>query len=296
MRITNKTGLPEPLVAALRNDDYTRGAADISATGLIAPARKVALEEMYADRLEEDAADKAAILIGKAVHQFIAAKATGDLSDKKRLMMAVNGWVISGQTDHVDDEMFTVDGGRIIDYKSTKVSEWRFGLREERAQQLNIYAEILRANGYTVTGLAAVLIFKDWSHPEAARKNSDDYPPHDIVEVEVPLWPQAQAQAYILGRVKAHQAARVELPPCSDEERWLRGEAWAVRKLGNKAATKNHPVEADAIAHAAQLNDGKPSVGYVVEHRPGVYNRCEWYCTVGAMGLCSQWNAERGDK
>lgn len=37
MNITNELGLPEPLVDAVRNDGYTKGNADFSVTGLIAP-------------------------------------------------------------------------------------------------------------------------------------------------------------------------------------------------------------------------------------------------------------------
>jgi hypothetical protein len=305
MKLTNHTNLPLPLYVALRDDDYTRGAANISATGLLQPPRKAALEELHADALEEDAADKAAILIGKAVHAYIAAKATGELSDKRRLMMAVNGWVVSGQTDHVDDEMFTVAGGRILDYKSTSVNEWKYGLKEERAQQLNIYAEILRSNGFNnVTGLTAVLIFKDWSATQARYNRgtsltaemlraikgapTTDYPPHSIMEVDVPLWPREQAQSFILERVKLHQAARLELPLCTDDERWKR-DTWAVRKLGNKSATRLHDTEAEAQAHAAELLAKDSRVPYDVEYRPGSPTRCLHYCTVGAMGLCSQY-------
>ena len=293
MRLTNKANLPIPLYAALRDDDYTRGEANISATGLIAPARKVALEEMHAAALEEDAADKAAILIGKAVHAYIAAKATGELSDKRRLMMAVNGWVVSGQTDHADDEMFTISGGRILDYKTTNINEWKYGLKEERAQQLNIYAEILRANGFNPTGLTAVLIFKDWSATQA--QYGGNYPPNSIMEVDVPLWPREQAQAYILERVMVHQAARVELPECSDDERWLRDTKWAVRKGGNKSATKLHDTEADAITHVAELMAKDARVPYTVEYRPGTPTRCLYFCTPGRMGLCDQFNQWRVD-
>lgn len=327
MRLTNKTNLPIPLYEALRNDDYTRGEANISATGLIAPARKVALEELHAAELEEDAADKAAILIGKAVHAYIAAKATGDLSDKRRLMMAVNGWVVSGQTDHTDDEMFTISGGRILDYKTTSVNEWKYGLHEERAQQLNIYAEILRANGFNPTGLTAVMIFKDFSATQA--QYGGDYPPHSIVEMDVPLWPREQAQAYIMERVLAHQAAqgwicsaivvgggplnRAEVcglprdanvhyeaepchafqpfpfPECSDEERWLRDTKWAVMKGGAARATKLHDDKEAATLHATELQAKEPRVPYSVEFRPGTPTRCVHYCQVGAQGLCSQY-------
>ena len=278
--ITNHTGLPLPLVAALRDDGYSRGeGVNISATGLISPPRKQYLENLYAEQLEEDAADMAAILIGKAVHAYIAAKATGELSDKKRLTMAVNGWVVSGQTDHVD-EGWVVDGGKIVDYKTTSVNEWKFGLKEEREQQLNIYAELLRSNGYAVAGLAATLIFKDWSATRASYEK--DYPPNSIVEVEVPLWDEEKDQAYILERVLLHQQAQEYDVQCTDEERWLRLK-YAVVKGENKRATKVFEGQEEAEEFAA----ANPT--YRVEVRGGEPLRCLHYCVVGKMGLCQQY-------
>ena len=287
MKITNETNLPAPLVAALRDDGYSRGQADISATGLISPARKVALEEKHADLLTEDAADLAAILIGKAVHEKIAAKATGELSDKKRLMMQVNGWTVSGQTDHVDigGEVVTIRDGIITDYKTTSVNEWKYGLKEERASQLNIYAELLRSHGYTVTGLSATLIFKDWAATRHAFEK--DYPPHSIVEVDVPLWTQEQAQHYILERVLAHQAARRDPGVlCSEEERWVRTK-YAVVKGQNKRATRLFETQDEAEEFA--LTDPQ----YRVEIRGGEPVRCLYFCSVGRLGLCQQWNGEQ---
>lgn len=291
-RIVNRTGLPAPLVMALR-DDYSRGEANISATGLLSPPRKAALEELHAAELEEDAADKAAILIGKAVHAAIAAHATNDLSDQRRLMMAVNGWVVSGQTDNVDDDVFTVHGGRIIDYKTVAVNVYQPGkIRDDRMEeyegQLNTYAELLRTHGMVITGLAIVMIFKDWSAPQAHFGNNG-YPEKSISEVEVGLWSRERTQAFLIERVALHQAARVELPECTPKERWMRDEVWSVRKRGNERATKNHESEAAAMAHAAELNKTS-NVPYTVEFKPGTPVRCRWYCTPGNLGLCSQHN------
>src|SRR3954463_10849323 len=37
MKLTNRLGLPEPIVAAVANDGYSRGDADISVTSLLKP-------------------------------------------------------------------------------------------------------------------------------------------------------------------------------------------------------------------------------------------------------------------
>jgi hypothetical protein len=156
---------------------------------------------------------------------------------------------------------------------------------------------------------------RDWSATQA--QYGGDYPPHSIMEVDVPLWPREQAQAYILERVKLHQAARRglecdelysrhehygmldrpdgpcldTLPLCSDDERWLRDSKFAVHKGGQKRAVKLHDTEAEAEAHAAELRAKDARVPYTVEARPGTPTRCLYFCTPGRMGLCEQYNA-----
>ena len=283
MSTTNVTGLPLPLFAAISNDSYSRGEADISMSSLLAPARMVALQEKHSAVLTEDAADMAAVLIGKAVHEKIAAYGMGEFDDLRRLFMVVNGWTVSGQTDHCH---LNPDGSyTVVDFKTVSVSEWKYGLREERAQQINGYAELLRANGYTVTALSAILIFKDWSATRAGYEK--DYPPHSIVAVDVPLWPQEQAQQYILERVLAHQHARRDSGVlCSEEERWVRTK-YAVVKGQNRRATRLFETQDEAEEFA--LSDPL----YRVEIRGGEPVRCLHFCSVGRLGLCQQWNGEQ---
>jgi hypothetical protein len=282
--VTNLTGLPEPLYRALA-DKYTRGDSDISATGLLEPPRKAALELQYADQLSEDVADLGAVLIGNAVHAYV--KGEGELDDNLRLTMDVLGWTVSGQTDHVyiedagSEELIHLDGHTIVDWKSTKVSEWKHGLRVSREQQINIYAALLRANGYHVTAGKAVLIFRDWSDP--AQVYDKLYPPHSITSVDVPIWEPEEAMAFIEQRVSYHQQARVELPECTPYET-MGEDRWAVMKEGATRATRILDNQEDAIA----LADEKGS-GYYVEQRFGEPLRCRYWCAVGKLGLCSQY-------
>lgn len=294
-RVTNVTNLPVPLYRALVEDDYDDGGADITATGLLQPPHLAALEHRHAALLSEDAADMARLLIGKAVHAYIARAATGEFDDKRRLFMKVNGWLTSGQTDHVfvnnDGSHEMVDWSpaahTITDYKTVSVWEYMRGLRVEREQQLNIYAELLRQNGYPISSLSACLIFVDWS-PRRARYEKD-YPPSSIVDVEIPLWEQDEAQRFIYERIAAHQYARAnpDAVECSDEERWASPAKWAVVKNGNSRATKLFDTEAEAEQLAAQLGNAR------IESREREYARCQDYCKVGALGLCAQWEGER---
>jgi hypothetical protein len=74
-----------------------------------------------------------------------------------------------------------------------------------------------------------------------------------------------------------------EPPECTDEERWMRPDSWAVMKVGNKRATKVHDSRHEAEKHLANL-DGN----FVIDHRRGEPIRCTGdYCNVSAW--CRQY-------
>lgn len=283
--LTNNTALPQPIFDALANDDYDAGASDITATGLLNPPRKALLERLYPESRDEDVADMGRVLLGKALHAALARHGPNHLSDRDRLYMEVLGWTVGGQTDLVD-----FDNGEISDYKTLKVSEWkkyagRGLLREERAQQLNTYAQLLRANGYAVHKLTAVCFFVDFSAPRAAHESP--YPEHEIVAIDVPLWPDAEAQAFISERVAAHQAATRDTL-CTDDERWITS-TWAVKKRGASRAMNGASAFGSADEAQAFIDAQPPGV-YDIEARVGPPNRCLYYCGPGRVGVCDQFN------
>jgi len=291
MNITNNYNLPAPLVAAIRNDGYGRGArrADISATRLIAPPQMVELERQHADEITEDVTDRLWSLFGQAVHTVLErAGAEFDSLTEERLYMDVDGWTVSGQLDE-----YTLDeSATLTDWKV--VSTWSiiFGDKPEWASQLNTLAALLRANGHAPRALQIVALLRDWVASRAMRE--PDYPQRQIAVVPIPLWSPEQAHNYITERVKLHKAARSgDMTPCTDEERWMRGEKWAVMKRGRKSAVKLFDAPTFANKAVEQLEErdriaGK-SASYYVEHRPGTYMRCERYCR--AAPWCKQWAA-----
>lgn len=285
--LTNNTGLPRPIFDALAADDYDAGISDITATGLLNPPRKAYLERLYPESRDEDVADMGRLMLGKALHAALARHGPNHLSDRERLYMAVLGWTVGGQTDLVDFE-----NDEILDYKSILLAEWRRGLREERAQQLNIYAQLLRANGYTVNKLTAVCFVVDFSKVRAVYEQP--YPEREIVAIDVPLWSDAEAQDFIRERVAAHQGVSCDTL-CTDDERWITS-TWAVKK--DAAATRamngasRFESEDEARAFVAASKPGE----YDIEQRVGPPNRCLHYCGPGRIGVCeqfNQWNSER---
>lgn len=272
MKLTNNLNLPQPIVDAVAKDEYDRGNAHISVTGLLRPPRVAALEEAHADELSEDASDRIWSLVGQVIHGVLErADKTG--VTERRFSIEVEGWTVSGQADRFLR-------GLIQDYKF--VTAWKFkdaGVPLEFEQQLNCYAEIHRQNGHDIKKLEIVGILRDWSKLEARRDPL--YPQQQVVVRQVPLWSQAKAQAFIRERVILHQQARVRLPECSSEDRWARPDIYAVMKPGRKTAVRLYPTREAAQAHVAS----DPCL-YIV-CRPGENVRCANYCAVSKF--CSQY-------
>lgn len=302
--ITNRLGLPEPLVEAIRNDSYERGDADYTVTQLLKPPRVVALERRHSEELTEDASDRIWSLFGSAVHAVLERAAGVNSLVEKRFAIAVplagQEFTVSGQFDHM-----ALDGdGLLQDYKTMSVWEYVRGVRAEREQQLNLLALILGVNGVEIRGLEAVCIFRDWSPSERLRSGRD-YPQQQVVRVPLKLWTQAEQRAFLDERILLHEAAQVELPECSTEERWARPDTYAIMKDGRKSAVRVLPSLEEAVSYAVSKGFALPAFspdkglenglewgkGHRIEFRPGDAPRCRFYCAVSEF--CDQWKAER---
>ena len=292
MKITNRFGLPDTLLNAVKDDEYDKGDSVLSVTQLISSPRIVLLQNLNADHMTADVVDRVPALLGTAVHKIIE-KGSKDLANhivEERLFATINGWKISGAVD------LQIDNGdgtwEINDYKVTSV----YSVMDDKVewiQQLNCYAWLAGwIHGRKVTKLKIIAILRDWQRRQAELK--PDYPASQVVAVDIPLWSEADQEKFIFERVRLHQEAiksvdkGESLPYCTNEERWLRGETWAVMKEGRKSAIKLYEIQADAYGHAEGLGSG-----HYVEHRPGSPIRCAGnYCMVSAW--CRQYQEELG--
>ena len=66
MKVTNKFGVPAPLVTLATREYYSKGAAQYSVTELLASPRIRRLREQYNDQIEEDVSDMLWSLLGSA--------------------------------------------------------------------------------------------------------------------------------------------------------------------------------------------------------------------------------------
>lgn len=271
--LTNKLRLPDPIVAAISNDSYTKGGADFSVTELLNPPQVVRLRNQHASEIVEDASDRIWALLGQAVHAVIerAGSNSADTISEITLVTDFEGTTLKGTFDSL-----TISSGEMNDFKVTTV--WKVlnnSVPWEWLWQTNIYRWMLwREKGIEVGSIAIIAILRDWSKREASRRQ--DYPQAQAVRLEVPIIPFDEVEAFVRDRIALHADITVG---CSDEDIWAKPSKWALMKPGRKTALK--------LYDSAEEAEAAKTTGLYVEYRPGSATRCESYCPVSTF--CSQW-------
>ena len=313
MRITNKKGYPAALVKAVKYDSYSRGGANRSVTGLLAPPQQAALRELYADQIVEDVSDLTFALYGQLVHLLLerAGEQSRNQINETRFFAEVNGWTISGQTDSLTQtenkkSLIITDYKFVTAYKFKRNYSGELVVPEEYVQQLNLYAYLLKSGvvpalgmlqennermRFPVDGLKIVAIYRDWSKMEAKRDST--YPQLGAETHDVPLWSEERAKAFIEERVRLHQEAEnadalYRLPECSNEERWARPDKYALMPTAKSARARKLFDTNDSALDFVNNPRNKVKEGWVLEYRPGANVRCENYCNVAQF--CDQFD------
>ena len=282
MKITNKHNVPETLVALASRDYYSKGRADYSVTEIISPPRIQRLRREHHENMEQDVSDMLWQLLGSALHVVAERGVADNHITEERIIADIGDVKLSGA---IDIQRVTDEGIIITDYKFTSAWALRQDKPEWEAQQ-NIYAWLVeKVKGKKVTGVQICALIRDWSRREASVKA--DYPQAPIQVLELPLWPLEKTEEYIKERIEAHRMSKVqadwgdELPPCSDDDRWVRETKFAVKREGRKTAIRvlDTQHEADELAEKEK--------GYV-EVRKGEAIRCTGnFC--GVAQWCNQY-------
>lgn len=282
MKITNKHGVPGTLVALATRDYYSKGKADYSVTEIISPPRIQRLRKQHHESMEQDVADMLWQLLGSALHVVAERGVAPGYITEERLTTEIDGVKLSGA---IDIQKVESDGVIITDYKFTSAWALRQDKPEWEAQQ-NIYGWLVqREKKQQVKGVQICALIRDWSRREAAIK--PDYPQAPIQVIDLPLWSPERTEQYVRDRIEAHRMSKVqadwgdELPPCTDDERWVRDTSYAVKREGRKTAIRVFDNEEQAKALAEKEK------GYV-EVRKGEAIRCTGnFC--GVAQWCSQY-------
>jgi hypothetical protein len=300
VRVSNRLGLPKAIVKAVENDGYNPGVSDYTITGLLKPPRMGQL--MKSAEVVEDAADRIFALQGQVMHSIL--ERAGDALRHEGYIVErrfYKDYLVDGKTFRVaaQIDIFNPAIGTLSDYKYTSVAASRYGLKEDHKLQLNVQAELLRSGfflshmgdasrgeepekifaRYKVDHAEVVLLMRDWS----AEKCFEGYPTSPASKQIVGFMSSAEVDAWIVERIRLHEAAKVDLPLCSDEERWNRP-TFALIKPGGKRAVKVEETRAELEAYIAE--NPKKAEGCVIEARAGVDVRCLRYCP--ARSICKQ--------
>jgi hypothetical protein len=284
MKVTNKFGVPAPLVTLATREYYSKGRAQYSVTELLSPPRVRRLREQYDSEIETDVTDMMWSMLGSALHVVMERGQTEGHITEERLFIEVDGVTLSGAIDLQEER----DGGVVItDYKFT--SAWAvMNDKPEWEQQLNVYRWLVeKVKGNRVDALRICALIRDFSRHETR----EGYPAAPIQMVDIPLWTLEQADLFVRRRLDMHREAKVShdlgdaLPECSAEERWESETIYAVKREGRKTA----------IRVFKDLNEAKELAtkekGYV-ETRPGESRRCAGnFCSVNQW--CEQYARAR---
>lgn len=283
MIITNKYGVPEPLVTLASKEYYSKGASQYSVTEIMSPPKIKRLREQYNDQIKQDVSDMLWNLLGSALHVVMERGVTDGWTMEERLYKEVDGVTVSGA---IDIQQETPEGVVIIDYKFT--SAWAvMQEKEEWQQQLNVYKWLVETvKRKKVVGLKICALVRDFNRHET----KEGYPKASIEMVDIPMWNSVTTEAYVRERLNLHRDAKVsadfgdELPPCSDTDRWQSETIYAVKREGRKTAIRLFKT----IEEANELAEKEK--GYV-ETRLGEPKRCTGnYC--GVAEWCEQYQGE----
>lgn len=276
MKITNKLGLPDMLQRAVERE-YTYRDKRYSITSLLDPDRVMMLKRRHNDEIEQDVSECIWLLFGTVTHYALE---TGiELKENEYVEEHLeytfeNGYTLSGIIDHVYDY--------VDDYKTTSVWTVIYGSNNEhwrKQLQMGAYLHYKKHGVWKDTG-RIIAILKDWNRRESEIKT--DYPGLPVAVITFDLGTPEEIEKWILERFKKieklEKLADKELPMCTLEERFNKGNTYAVKKKTNKKAMKVHDTLEKAREHLVNLEMKYPGV-YEIEERLGEDTKCKNYCS-----------------
>lgn len=276
MKITNKLGLPDMLQRAVEKE-YEYKDKRYSITSLLETDRALMLKRRYNNIIEQDVSECIWMLFGSVTHYALE---TGiELKENEYVEEHLehtfdNGYTLSGIVDHIYDY--------VDDYKTTSV--WSIIFKSDfdkwkKQLQMGAYLFYKKYGVWKYKG-RIIAILKDWNRNDA--KYKEDYPKLPVEVIDFDLGTPEEIEAWVINRfnqiIELEQLSDSQLPMCTMEERFNKGDRYAVKKKANKTASKIHNTLAEAEEHLANLEEKYPNV-YEIEVRPGEDTKCLNYCS-----------------
>jgi hypothetical protein len=289
MIITNKTGLPEILVAVAKMQTHKKG--DYSVTELEKSPREFWLITRHDHEIEVDVKSMGKLLAGIAWHKLLQEGAGKNQLAEEYLTMEIAGKVLSGTAD-------LYDNGKITDNKTTSVFTLIYDSRSvEWSRQVNAYAYLFRKHGFEVNKLKIFAYLRDWQKSKA--QFNSDYPQADLLEIDIEMNADKLILEYITERINIIEAHKntpdKDLPLCTDKECWRKDPFYRCMKAGQVKSKKNFYVNDDIEKGPIETIETakNKAEAYCAENKltllevPGECVKCGNYCY--ASSFCSQF-------
>ena len=276
MKLTNTLNLPKPIYNALLSD-YKYKEKQFSATSIIGGLKALILQKRHSDEIEVDISEMTNLLFGMALHKVLedSQEDNEELKEAYLKYELPNGYTLSGRFDLYNEKEEAVK-----DYKTCSVFKIKLQDFEDWKKQLLIYAWLLNKLGFTTKKGEIIYFIKDWKKSELklAKLKNEFYPESQIGIKKFNFTNQdfEEIEEYIINRFeeieKYEQMEDDEIPICSMEERFNKGDKYAVKKKGNVRAIRVYDTKEAAQEHL--LFDSS----LIIEERPGKNIKCEDYC------------------
>lgn len=265
------------LKEAYNDDTYCKGEADFSTTEILKPPQLTFLASKHEPR-DLGAWQSWSAFIGTVIHDYLENSARKHFPNALIEERLYKEFEIDGETVKLGGKVDIVFPGVLIkDYKVIFESQCPDKMKSDHEAQNNYNAILLHENGVTVTHGQIEYIAKDW-RPNSFRKTI----PEPRRAITKPLLDKDKVTTSLVRRLTEHVRAKKGLPTrsCTDEERWMKPNQWALGKVGFKRARK--------VCHSQKEADENKKPGEVIEFRQGEYTRCEKWCSFSHV--CSQFN------
>ena len=271
MKVTNSMNLPNALVQAVTIEKHN-AEGEYSATTLLHSATDTILTERHWEEIEVDASDSIWAVFGSAVHSIFEKQKDNAFKEEK-FAVKVGNSTVTGRVDNYD-----MENEILADFKTCAVWKIIYKDFDDWYKQGMIYAWLMKQNGLNVKRCQFIALIKD--HSKSKAKIDPSYPqaPVFVYQFDVTEKALAEIEEFIKSRIAELEANKdtpdAELKGCTPEERWSKGDSWAIMRTGRKTALKVCKSEEEANALLKELG------GDSIEFRKGEDVRCESYCNV----------------
>lgn len=267
---------PAPFARAIANDTYDPGISDFTVTQLLSPPQRTWLA-MQPDAVKiESGYAKTMSVFGSGVHNVLehnVDKSQGEFAEV-RFYYDFLGYKIGGKID-------LYVPGEVHDWKVTSMVQDE--AKPEHRDQAQMNGLLLTLNGHKVNVVVVNYMDRSWSYMQSIVNPA--YPNSAFTAFVFDFDP-VYAEKRFLQTIKDHEDAKNGKPrPCTDDERWKKGNRYALKKPGAKRASRVY----DTLKEAEE----NQSAGQFIEVRAGESTYCKYFC--GYSHICPQYIQEIKD-